>query len=452
MQGFGWKKLHHPDHLERVVRRLHEFLASGTPWEDTFPLRGRDGSYRWFLTRARPICDETGKVVRWFGTNTDVTEQIEAEQALRELNETLEQRVAVETQERLGIWNVSQDLLAVADLEGRYLSINPAWTATLGWSAADLIGKTSQWLLHPDDRARTLAEIAHLAAGGTTVHFESRFRHQDGSYRWISWNAAPDRARIYAVGRDVTDLKDAENKLRDARRELAHAARHTTLSTMTAALAHEIRQPLGAVVTHANAGLRWLNRAEPDLDEARDAFRHIVEDGYRTSEVIQSVRAMFAKGDQTGDLLDANNLVCDTIAIVRGELDAARIFVKLELADKLPSIAGHKGQLQQVILNAVNNAADAMRPVADRARLLTVTSGALESNEVALSIEDSGTGVDPKDADRIFEAFFTTKSNGMGMGLAICRSIIEAHGGRLSVSPAAVHGSVFRMILPASPS
>jgi PAS domain S-box-containing protein len=450
MQGYGWQKLHHPDHIERVLRRMYASLESGTLWEDTFPLRGRDGNFRWFLTRAQPIRDETGKVVRWFGTNTDVTEQIEAEKALRELNETLEQRVAAETRERLGIWNVSQDLLAVADLEGRYLSVNPAWTTTLGWSAADLIGKTSQWLLHPDDRERTLAEIGHLAAGGTTVRFESRYRHKDGSYHWISWNAAPDRARIYAMGRDVTDLKDAENKLREARWELTQVARHTTLSTMTAALAHEIRQPLGAVVTHANAGLRWLSRAEPDLDEARAAFRHIVEDGHRASEVIQSVRALFAKGDQTGTLLDPNNLVRDTIAIVRGELEAARIAIRLDLAEKLPSIAAHKGQLQQVILNAVHNASDAMRPVTDRARVLIVTSSALASNEVALSVEDSGTGIDPKDADRIFDAFFTTKSNGMGMGLAICRSIVEAHGGRLSVSPAAVHGSVFRMILPAS--
>ena len=136
---------------------------------------------------------------------------------------------------------------------------------------------------------------------------------------------------------------------------------------MTAALAHEIRQPLGAVVMHANAGLRWLDRAEPDLDEARDAFRHIVEDGHRANEVIQSVRAMFSKGDKTGTLLDANNLVRDTIAIVRGELEAARIVIKLDLAKTLPSIPAHKGQIQQVILNAVHNAADAMA-VTDRAR------------------------------------------------------------------------------------
>jgi PAS domain S-box-containing protein len=151
MQGWGWRKVHHPDHVDRVVHGIKQSFETGTPWEDTFPLRGRDGRYRWFLSRALPIRDDTGNVVRWFGTNTDITAQIDAEKALRELNETLEQRVEAETRERLQIWNVSQDLLVVANFEGTYLNVNPAWMATLGWAVADLLGKSSQWLLHPDD-------------------------------------------------------------------------------------------------------------------------------------------------------------------------------------------------------------------------------------------------------------------------------------------------------------
>ena len=165
MQGWGWRKVHHPQHVDRVVERIRQCFESGTPWEDTFPLRSKDGSYRWFLSRALPIRNEAGEIVRWFGTNTDITEQIEAEKALRELNDTLEQRVVAETRERLQIWNVSQDLLVVTDLDGKYLNVNPAWTAVLGWSEAELLGKTSQWLLHPDDRAKTRAETEHLAAG-----------------------------------------------------------------------------------------------------------------------------------------------------------------------------------------------------------------------------------------------------------------------------------------------
>src|SRR5262249_40310045 len=281
------------------------------------------------LSRALPIRDQTGDIACWFGTNTDITEQLEAEKALRELNETLEQRVEAETRERVQIWNVSQDLLVVEDLDGTYLSTNPAWTSVLGWSEAELVGKSSRWLLHPDDREKTRVEVERLAAGEITRWFETRFRHKDGSYRWLSWKAVQDSGRIYAMARDITDLKNTENRLRDARNELAQAARRTTLAAMSAAIAHEIRQPLGAIVTNANAGLRWLDRPIPDLGEVRDALKHIVDDGHRASEVIQSVRSMFAKADNKGSLFDANELIRESIAMASAELDAARVITEL---------------------------------------------------------------------------------------------------------------------------
>jgi PAS domain S-box-containing protein len=452
MQGWGWQNVHHPEHVDRVVERIKQSFETGTPWEDTFPLRGRDGNYRWFLSRALPIRNDTGEVIRWFGTNTDVTEQIEAENALRELNDNLEERVQSETRERLQIWNVSQDLLVVADMAGKYLSVNPAWSVTLGWSESDLLGKSSEWLLHPDDRERTRAEIGLLAMGRKTTRFESRFRHKDGSYRWLSWKSVPDQGRIYAVGRDVTELKDAEDKLRETQRELARVAGRATVAAMSAAIAHEIKQPLGAIVTNAAAGLRWLDRSEPNLAEARDALRRIVTDGGRTSDVIQSIRGMFAKSEQAARLLDLNEVIRESIAIASTELEAAKIAVQLELTEQLSLISAHKGQLQQVMLNLITNAADAMRSVEDRARLLRVKSEASGSNAITISVQDNGTGIDIKDIDRIFDAFFTTKSNGMGMGLAICRSIIEAHGGTLSASPGVYQGSIFHIVLPAAPA
>ena len=448
MQGWGWRKVHHPQHVDRVVERIRQCFESGTPWEDTFPLRSKDGSYRWFLSRALPIRNEAGEIVRWFGTNTDITEQIEAEKALRELNDTLEQRVVAETRERLQIWNVSQDLLVVTDLDGKFLNVNPAWTAVLGWSEAELLGKTSQWLLHPDDRAKTRAETEHLAAGKITQRFVTRVQRKDGSYRWLSWKAVQDHARIYAMGRDVTELKDAEDKLRDARVELAQVGRRSTLAAMSGAIAHEIRQPLGAIVTNANAALRWLNRPAPDFDEVRDALKHIVTDGHRASEVIQSVRSMFSKGDHEEFPLDTNELIRETIAIASGELDAAKVTIELELSEPLPLISAHRGQLQQVVLNIVTNAANSMRSIDDRERLLRVRSRPFDLSGVALSVQDSGTGIAPENMDRIFDAFFSTKRDGMGMGLAICRSIVEAHGGNLSVSAGVPHGSVFHIVLP----
>jgi PAS domain S-box-containing protein len=449
MEGWGWQKVHHPDHVDRVVRRIRQSFETGAPWEDTFPLRGRHGSYRWFLSRALPIRNEAGNIVRWFGTNTDVTEQIEAETALHRLNETLEQRVETETRERLQIWNVSQDLLAVADFNGTYLSVSPSWTTILEWSPTDLIGKTSDWLLHPDDREKTRAEISRLAAGNTTSWFESRFRHRKGSYRWISWKAVPDLGRIYAVGRDVTDLKDAENTLQETREELAQVAKRTVLAATSAMIAHEIKQPLSAIVLNAKTALRWLNGTTPNLDEARTSLELIVAAVHRADEVVKSVRDMAANIDR-GDNIDINELIRETIALVLGDLEAAGVVVQLELASDLPLIPAHRGKLQQVILNVVGNAADAMRAVEDRGRILTVKS-VFDSDRIEVSVQDSGSGIDPKNIERIFDPFFTTKTNGMGMGLAICRAIIEAHGGKLSASPAMPHGSVFHIVLPAIP-
>jgi PAS domain S-box-containing protein len=450
MLAWGWQKIHHPMHRERVEALLKRSFESGTPWEDTFPLRASDGSYSWFLTRAIPIRDEAREVARWFGTNTDVTKQIEAEKELRELKESLEQKVEDETRERLQIWNVSQDLLVVTDLEGRYLSVNPGWTATLGWAETDLLNRTTEWILHPDDLEKMQHHLDQFIAGRKTPRLEVRFRHKDGSYRWISWKSSLDHGRIYSVGRDITEIKKGEIELREARRELGQASRRTTLAAMTAAIAHEIKQPLGAVVTNANAGLRWLNKSPPDINEVRDTLTHIAADGHRASEVIQSVRAMFAGNDQVGQPLDLNDLVCDTIAILRSDLDAADVTVRFALSPLLPSLPGHKIQLQQVVLNIVTNAVEAMRTVSDRARVLTVKSGKNETGGIALAIEDSGTGIEPQHVDRVFEPFFTTKDNGMGMGLAICRSLVEAHGGSLSVSPGLPHGSVVHVVWPSA--
>ena len=374
---------------------------------------------------------------------SDLSESLEA---LRDLNDTLGQRVEAETRERLHIWNVSQDLLVVADFEGKYLSVNPAWTATLGWSEADLLGKTSRWLLHPDDVEKTRVEISRLAAGQKTVRFESRLRDRHGSYHWFSWKTAPDRGRLYGLGREITELKDAEHKLREAQRELAQAARHTTLAAMSAAIAHEIKQPLGAIVANANAGLRWLARTPPSLDEALGTLKDIAIAGHRASDVVQSVRAMFSRADQIDVALDVNDLIRETIALVRDDLEAASVSVELELAPQVPLISGHRGQLQQLILNLITNAAEAMRAVTERA--LRIASKPFNSNGLEVSVEDSGTGVQQKDIDRIFDAFYTTKASGMGMGLAICRLVVEAHGGTLSVSPVAPHGAAFRITLP----
>ena len=274
-----------------------------------------------------------------------------------------------------------------------------------------------------------------------------------GSRFDVAWYAN----RIFAIisASSVLFVLLAESTMIYARLALSMLAQHReregglmTLDALSAAIAHEMKQPLTAIVTNANAGLRWLNRVSPDLNEARATFARIGADGLRASEVVESVRAVFSRKDQARVALDPNELIGDTIALVRGDLEGAGIAIHLGLAPQLPPVQGQYGQLQQVILNLVTNAADAMRLVDDRARVLTIKSESLDRDGIAITIEDSGTGIDPKHMDGIFNAFFTTKSHGMGIGLAICRSIIEGHGGRLSASPGTPHGSVFRVDLP----
>jgi PAS domain S-box-containing protein len=354
--------------------------------------------------------------------------------------------------ERDRIWDVSQDLLIVADPNGKLLSINPAWTATLGWSEGDLLGKAFEWLCHPDDRARTHMELALLAEGRKTLPFENRFRHKSGSYCWLSWRAVTDKGHLYAVARDITDLKNAEEQLRASRRELAQVSRQTTVGAMTASIAHEVNQPLAAIVTNANAGLRWLARAEPDLDEVRSLLKRIVSDGHRASEVIASIRSMFGKDPCEKSPLSVNDLIGEVLALIHGELESHQISLQNEMLDGLPRVMAVRVQLQQVLLNLIMNSVDAMSSITDRERVLAIKSGVCDPDYVFITMEDSGTGIDPAHIDRIFDAFFTTKAHGMGMGLSICRSIIESHGGRLWASARSPYGSIFSVRLQSTDS
>lgn len=375
-------------------------------------------------------------------------ERSRAEAALRELNATLEHRVAAQARERDRIWKVSHDLMLVQGSDGKVLNVNPAWTATLGWAEADFLGRTLEWVLHPEDLVRTRVEFDRTSAGGEARVFENRYRHKDGSIRWLSWRVVHDQGGlIYAVARDVTELKHAEDALQETRRELTRVSRQTTLSTMAATIAHEITQPLSAVVTSANAGLRWLARPEPELDEVRHVLKRIVDEGHRVGEVIASVRAMFGKERRKKDAVDLNALVREVLALSSRELVGQEVSVEDDLRRDLPRVMADRVQMQQVLVNLVTNAVEAMSSVTDRRRSLLVKSD-IQTGDVLVAVGDTGIGIDPKDMDRVFEPFFTTKSRGMGLGLSVCRSIVEGHGGRLRASQRNPHGTLFHIQLP----
>jgi signal transduction histidine kinase len=242
--------------------------------------------------------------------------------------------------------------------------------------------------------------------------------------------------------------RNAEVLARRTMGELANINRIATAGELSASIAHEMKQPLAAMVTNVRAGLRWLGAATPNLEEARTAFQNVLKDGNRAAEVIDSVRAMFKKEQTDKTLLHMNDLIGSVLYLLRDELEPQHIVLRTNLDSQLPLVQGNRGELQQVILNLVRNAADAMSKVSDRPRVLTVKSEIQPPNDVLISIGDTGTGIDREDIDHIFEAFFTTKSNGMGIGLSICKSIIEDHSGRLWALPNLKHGSVFNISLP----
>jgi signal transduction histidine kinase len=224
-------------------------------------------------------------------------------------------------------------------------------------------------------------------------------------------------------------------------------ARQITLDTITASIAHEVNQPLAAIVANGNAGLRWLGNAAPDLDEVRAALTRIVSAGLHAGKVIESTRSIFKKDQRHRARLDLNELISNILVLDSRELQTRGVSLQLEF-EHLPLVAADRVQLQQVLLNLIKNAVDAMDAVTDRARVLKVRSEIYEPGGVLVAVEDSGTGIAPSDVERIFDAFFTTKANGTGMGLAICRSIIEAHDGRLWASPRSPNGTVFQFTLP----
>jgi signal transduction histidine kinase len=230
--------------------------------------------------------------------------------------------------------------------------------------------------------------------------------------------------------------------------ELARAARLTTMGAMTASIAHEIRQPLAAIAMNGGAGLRWLTRTTPEIEEARAALKKVIDDAHSAGQVIDSIRSIFKKDSHNRAFINVNDLINNVLVLVHGRLDRHHISAKADLQAELPPVLADRVQLQQVILNLIMNGVDSMVSVRNRTRLLTIKSELKHPRDVLITVQDAGTGIDPNNIGRIFEMFFTTKANGMGMGLFICRSIIEAHGGRLWASAAIPHGSNFHILLP----
>jgi C4-dicarboxylate-specific signal transduction histidine kinase len=246
----------------------------------------------------------------------------------------------------------------------------------------------------------------------------------------------------------LSEQKRAEEALREAQTELTRTARLTMMGELTASIAHEINQPIAAIIMNGSAGLRWLNGDKPDVEEARSALTRLVRDGKRAGNVIRGLRALVQKSVPEMAKFDINDAIQEILALTRSELQRQQVSAHADLFPHHTLVMGDRVQLQQVLLNLIKNAAEAMSAITDRAKMLEIRGQITESGEALITIEDTGAGLDPMTADRIFERFFTTKPTGMGMGLSICRSIIEAHGGRLWASARSPHGTAFQFTVP----
>jgi PAS domain S-box-containing protein len=438
----GWPRAFHPDDKKGMLVKWSAIRASGTPGELIARLRRFDGEYRWFLFRGVPLCDDHGNIVKWYGSSTDIEDRKRAEEELRRSEAKLVEAQRV-SQTGSFVWNVVTDERVGSKEYFRIFGYDEPGSATF-----EVLDRA-----HPEDRARVQETIERAARGGEDLDYEYRLQMPDGSVKYVHVvaHAVRDQAdQLEFIGAvvDVTATKQAEEKLHKAQVELAHVMRVTTLGELTASIAHEVNQPLAAIIANAGACLRWLDRETPNLPAARRSVEWIINGGNRASEVIRRVRTLAKNSGFEKVSLDVNEVVEEVIVLVQRELSSQLVSLRTELAPALPTILGDRVQLQQVIINLIMNGIEAMLPIMDRPRELVIRSGQDEAHRVFLSVTDCGVGISAENASRLFDAFFTTKSSGMGMGLSICRSIVEAHEGRLLASPNQGPGATFKFVLP----
>jgi C4-dicarboxylate-specific signal transduction histidine kinase len=309
--------------------------------------------------------------------------------------------------------------------------------------------------VHPEDLPLVRRRIDGASRDGQGYDIEHRLLMPDGSVKYIHLVAQVvrgQRGQLEFIGAlmDVTAAKRAEEDLHRAQADLANVSRVTTLGEVAASIAHEVNQPITAVVSNAEACGRWLDSSTPNLDEVRAAVQAIIKSGHRAGDITRRVRAMLNKTDTPKTPLDINDVANEAIALVQHELSRHRVSLRMELAAALPRVNGDRIQLQQVIVNLVNNSIEAMQPVMDRPRELVILTHQNDAHQVLIAVRDCGVGIGAENAEQLFKPFFTTKSSGMGMGLSICRSIIEAHGGRLSASGNVGRGATFQSVLPSA--
>ncbi|MDB5389015.1 MAG: sensor signal transduction histidine kinase, partial [Planctomycetaceae bacterium] len=488
--GWGWQNAIFPADLPQFLDQWRSIVASGQPGEMEARLRRFDAEHRWFLFRLSPLTEASGQITKWCGINTDIEEHKQTEVIranARRLNQIintipttawstlpdgycdfLNQRkwhgTVVDMHDRkraedelqrsearkTAILDSALDCIMTIDHEGRITEFNPAAERTFGYQRENVLGKLlAEVIIPPSLRERHRQGLARYLATGEMRMLGKRVEltaiRADGNEFpvEVAITRIPSDGPASFTGylRDITERKRAEEELRrseaglrEAQNELAFVTRVTTMGELAASIAHEVNQPIAGVVINGNACLRWLSRekeASVNLTEARVALQRIIRDGNRAGEIIARIRALFKKTETAKEPLDLNETIREVIVLTGGEMNKQQVVLRLELPFDLPRVVGDRIQLQQVLLNLILNAIDAMATVNDKARSLVVQTQSREEREVMVTVRDTGIGIHPDRIEHVFTAFHTTKPGGLGMGLSISRSIVENHSGRL---------------------
>jgi PAS domain S-box-containing protein len=438
--GWGWADTIHPEDLDRVLTTWQAGLATGTPVEQELRCRKGDGTYRWFLNRSLPLRDEDGKIVKWYGILFDIDDLKRTERALQEREHEL-----------LGIIETIPSMLWSISPTGQTTYLSQRVLEYCGAPSDELINRGWERFIHPDDREETTKAFDRAMRSGESYSAIHRLRRADGEYRWHHSMGEPLRdphgkiIQWYGLATDIDERKRAEDHLRDTRIELNRAARIASLAELSASIAHELNQPLMSVLANAQAAKRWLAATAPNLKETATSIDRIIRDARAADEVMQHIRALFKQEPYDKAEITVLEVVKSAIRFVHEDPKKREVRIDWHLDEDLPSLFVDFIQIQQVFVNLISNAIDAME---GRPGLLhiQIRAARMQTHEILIQVVDNGPGVeDPK---RIFDAFVTTKKTGMGMGLAISRSIVEAHCGRLWAENNPSSGATFNVVLP----
>jgi PAS domain S-box-containing protein len=479
----GWSIAIHAEDLANSMGKWRTIVASGESGEHEARMLRFDGEYRWFLIRIVPLRDERGNIVKWYGTGTDIEDRKQAEEIrtaqarqagvradvsaahskpadsgeiLRGCTEAIVRHLDAAFA-RIWTLNKEKNVLELQASAGMYTHLD-------GLHSRIPVGKLKIGLIAEEKKPHLTNDVVNDPRVSDKVWARNEGIVSFAGYPLIVQDRVVGvmtmfaRQRLSSATLDTLALvadsiaqgierKRTEEALRKAQGELAHVTRVMTMGELTASIAHEVNQPLSAIVTNSNACLRWLAGNSPNFDEAREAARRIIRDGNRASEVINRIRGLVKKTDTEKVGLNINDTIGEVIGLTEGEVRRNSVALRTELADDLPLVVGDRVQLQQVILNLVMNGVEAMASLADRPRELFIRSRQHESDKVLVAVQDSGIGIDQQNLEKIFDTFYTTKSQGMGMGLAISRSIVENHGGQLWTVPNESHGTTFQFTL-----